>query len=90
MIMNLAGGNVFSSASIEEDYREYGCTRGQKIISPYLDGKGNIICSHQMGRVCGLTPVLTVYFILCLDECIKVQVVFWYYRKYTWAQNLTG
>ena len=35
-------------------------------------------------------PVLTVYFVLCLDECIKVPVVFWYYRKYTWAQNLTG
>ena len=34
-------------------------------------------------------PVLVVYFILCLDECIKVPVVFWYYRKYTWAQNLT-
>lgn len=34
-------------------------------------------------------PVLTVYFILCLDECIKIPVVFWYYRKYTWAQNLT-
>ncbi len=34
-------------------------------------------------------PVLAVYFILCLDECIKVPIVFWYYRKYTWAQNLT-
>lgn len=34
-------------------------------------------------------PVLTIYFILCLDECIKVPLVFWYYRKYTWAQNLT-
>ncbi len=34
-------------------------------------------------------PVLAVYFIICLDECIKVPVVFWYYRKYTWAQNLT-
>ena len=34
-------------------------------------------------------PVLVVYFILCLDECVKVPVVFWYYRKYTWAQNLT-
>lgn len=30
-----------------------------------------------------------VYFILCLDECIKVPIVFWYYRKYTWAQNIT-
>lgn len=34
-------------------------------------------------------PVLVVYFILCLDECIKLPIVFWYYRKYTWAQNLT-
>lgn len=34
-------------------------------------------------------PVLSVYFILCLDECIKVPIVFWYYRRYTWAQNLT-
>ena len=34
-------------------------------------------------------PILAVYFILCLDECIKIPIVFWYYRKYTWAQNLT-
>lgn len=34
-------------------------------------------------------PVVAVYFILCFDECIKVPIVFWYYRKYTWAQNLT-
>lgn len=34
-------------------------------------------------------PVLAVYFILCLDECVKVPVVYWYYRRYTWAQNLT-
>lgn len=34
-------------------------------------------------------PVLVVYVVLNLDECIKVPVVLWYYRKYTWAQNLT-
>ncbi len=34
-------------------------------------------------------PVLAVYFILCLDECVKIPVVYWYYRKYTWVQNLT-
>ena len=34
-------------------------------------------------------PVLAVYFILCLYECVKVPVVYWYYRRYTWAQNLT-
>lgn len=34
-------------------------------------------------------PVLAVYFIICLDEVIKIPVVLWYYRRYTWAQNLT-
>lgn len=34
-------------------------------------------------------PVLAVYLIICLDEGIKVPVVLWYYRKYTWARNLT-
>lgn len=34
-------------------------------------------------------PVLTVYFIICLDECVKVPVAFWYYRKYHWARNIT-
>lgn len=33
--------------------------------------------------------VLAVYFIICLDEVIKIPVVLWYYRRYTWAQNLT-
>lgn len=34
-------------------------------------------------------PVLAVYMIICLDEGIKIPVVLWYYRKYTWARNLT-
>lgn len=34
-------------------------------------------------------PVTAVYLIICLDEGIKVPVVLWYYRKYTWARNLT-
>lgn len=34
-------------------------------------------------------PVVVVYFILCLDEVIKIPVVFWYFRRYSWAQNIT-
>lgn len=34
-------------------------------------------------------PVIVVYVIICLDECIKVPIVFLYYRKYRWAMNIT-
>lgn len=34
-------------------------------------------------------PVLWVYFIINLDEIIKLPVVWWYYRKYNWLKNLT-
>ena len=33
-------------------------------------------------------PVLTVYFILNLDEMIKLPVVFIHYRKYKWVRNI--
>lgn len=35
-------------------------------------------------------PVLAVYFVLNLDEIIKLPVVFLHYRKYRWVKNLTG
>jgi putative MATE family efflux protein len=34
-------------------------------------------------------PVTAVYAILCLDECVKVPIVFWYFRRYSWTQNIT-
>ncbi len=34
-------------------------------------------------------PVMIVYFIICMDEVIKVPIVLWYYKKYTWAKNIT-
>jgi putative MATE family efflux protein len=34
-------------------------------------------------------PVLTVYFILSMDEMIKLPVVYLHYKKYGWAKNLT-
>lgn len=34
-------------------------------------------------------PVLTVYFVLNLDELVKLPVVFKHYRQYKWLKNLT-
>lgn len=34
-------------------------------------------------------PILTVYFILSLDEYIKLPIGFWYFKTYKWVQNLT-
>lgn len=34
-------------------------------------------------------PVLTVYFVLNLDEIVKLPVVYRHYKKYKWLRNLT-
>lgn len=34
-------------------------------------------------------PVLTVYFLLNLDELIKLPAVYQHYRKYRWVRDLT-
>lgn len=33
-------------------------------------------------------PVMVVYFLLNLDEMIKLPVVYWYYKKYNWVKNI--
>ncbi len=35
-------------------------------------------------------PVLAVYFLLNLDEIIKLPVVYRHYKRYNWVNNLTG
>lgn len=34
-------------------------------------------------------PVLAVYFILCLDEFVKLPAVYRHYKKYIWVKDLT-
>lgn len=34
-------------------------------------------------------PVLTVYFLLNLDEFVKLPAVYRHYKKYLWVRNLT-
>ena len=45
-----------------------------------------------MGLFCAFVlklPEMWVYFILCLDEFVKLPVNFWYYRKRKWLKNIT-
>ena len=34
-------------------------------------------------------PVLAVYFIISLDEIVKIPVVYLNYKKYRWGKDLT-
>lgn len=45
-----------------------------------------------LGCLCAFVwklPVMMVYFILNLDEIVKLPVVYWHYRKYGWLKNIT-
>ena len=45
-----------------------------------------------VGLLCAFVlelPEMWVYFILCLDEFVKLPVNFWYYRKRKWLKNIT-
>lgn len=45
-----------------------------------------------VGLICAFVlklPEMWVYFILCLDEFVKLPVNFWYYRKQKWVRNIT-
>ena len=78
-INNMAIGGIF-------------CAGGKSRFGCICDGVVLWLIVMPLALLAAFTlklPVLVVYFILCLDECIKVPVVFWYYRRYTWAQNLT-
>ena len=45
-----------------------------------------------LGCICAFIlklPVMIVYFVLNLDEIIKLPVVYKHYKKYKWIKNLT-
>ena len=45
-----------------------------------------------LGALCAFVfklPVMVVYFVLNLDEIIKLPAVFIHYRKYKWVKNIT-
>lgn len=64
------------------------------------DSKFGMLCDSvtlwcitvPLGCICAFIlklPVMVVYFVLNLDEIIKLPVVYKYYKKYKWIKNLT-
>ena len=64
------------------------------------DSKFGMICDSvtlwcitvPLGCICAFIlklPVMVVYFVLNLDEVIKLPVVYKHYKKYKWIKNLT-
>ena len=64
------------------------------------DSKFGILCDSvplwciivPLGCICAFIlklPVMVVYFVLNLDEIIKLPVVYKHYKKYKWIKNLT-
>lgn len=64
------------------------------------DSKFGLICDTvtlwcitiPMGCICAFVlkiPILAVYFVLNLDEILKLPAVYLHYRKYGWVKNIT-
>ena len=64
------------------------------------DSKFGMLCDYvtlwciivPLGCICAFIlklPVMIVYFVLNLDEIIKLPVVYKHYKKYKWIKNLT-
>lgn len=64
------------------------------------DSKFGMLCDFvtlwciivPLGCICAFIlklPVMVVYFVLNLDEIIKLPVVYKHYKKYKWIKNLT-
>ena len=58
----------------------------------WCDMIGMWCCAVPIGLICAFVlklPEMWVYFILCLDEFVKLPVNVWYYRKRKWLRNIT-
>jgi putative MATE family efflux protein len=48
--------------------------------------------SIPLGLLCAFVfrvPAMVVYFVLCLDEFVKMPFIYWHYRRFTWLKNIT-
>ena len=76
------------------------CMAIGRIFSAGGDSKFGMLCDSvtlwciivPLGCICAFIlklPVMVVYFVLNLDEIIKLPVVYKHYKKYKWIKNLT-
>ena len=77
-----------------------GADRLQEAKEAGGDSKFGMLCDSvtlwcitvPLGCICAFIlklPVMVVYFVLNLDEIIKLPVVYKHYKKYKWIKNLT-
>jgi putative MATE family efflux protein len=48
--------------------------------------------SVPLGLLCAFVfrvPAMVVYFVLCLDEFVKMPLIYRHYRRFTWLKNIT-
>ncbi len=48
--------------------------------------------SVPLGLLCAFVfrfPAMVVYFVLCLDEFVKMPFIYWHYRRFAWLKNIT-
>ena len=48
--------------------------------------------SVPLGLLCAFVfrvPAMVVYFVLCLDEFVKMPFIYQHYRRFTWLKNIT-
>ena len=58
----------------------------------FCDAIAMWVYAVPVGLLCAFVfklPEMWVYFILCLDEFVKLPAVFWHYRKGGWLRNIT-
>lgn len=81
-------GKAISSVTIGGIF----CAGGDTRFGLYCDTVNMWVVIIPMGALAAFVfdlPVLVVYFLLNLDEIIKLPVVIRHYKKYKWVKNLT-
>ncbi len=71
----------------------FGISSGASVLSAQYWGKGDRRAVERvMGLLCAFVfkiPEMWVYFVLCLDEFVKIPVVIGHYRRGEWLRNIT-
>jgi Na+-driven multidrug efflux pump len=68
------------------------CAGGDTRFGLICDGITMWVFAVPLGFFCAFVlrlPVKAVYFIICLDEFVKMPFVYRHYRKYRWLKNIT-
>lgn len=72
--------------------RRYLLRRGRFQVRPFCDAVTMWVVTVPLGLLTAFyfkIPILAVYFIINLDEIIKLPAVYIHYKKYNWVRDIT-